>query len=103
MEKHITNMPRLVAVEVDMLFVKVIPVLGKKTTDEFAIGLIELFVSFFHKHEQLMFDGEPATVALTNSENMARDLVKFKTTPKHSSASNLAVRGIQAVEEQCWT
>ena len=31
---------------------------------------------------------------------MAGDLVKFETTPKHSSASNPAERAIQAVEEQ---
>ena len=34
---------------------------------------------------------------------MAGDLVKFETTPKHSSASNPAARAIQAVEEQSRT
>ena len=34
---------------------------------------------------------------------MAGDLVKFETTPKHSSASNPAERAIQAVEEQSRT
>ena len=34
---------------------------------------------------------------------MAGDLVKFETTPKHSSASNPVERAIQAVEEQSRT
>ena len=34
---------------------------------------------------------------------MAGDLVKFETTPKHSSSSNPAERAIQAVEEQSRT
>ena len=36
-------------------------------------------------------------------KNMAGDLVKFETTPKHSSASNPAERAIQTVEEQSRT
>ena len=43
-------------------------------------------------------------MALANKvNNMAGDLVKFETTPKHSSASNLAERAIQAVEERSRT
>ena len=43
-------------------------------------------------------------MALANKvKNMAGDLVKFETTPKHSSASNPAERAIQAVEEQART
>ena len=43
-------------------------------------------------------------MALANKvKNMAGDLVKFQTTPKHSSASNPAERAIQAVEEQSRT
>ena len=39
-------------------------------------------------------------MALANKvTNMAGDLVKFETTPKHSSASNTAERAIQAVDE----
>ena len=73
---------------------KVIPVLGEETTDYSATGLIKFIEGFFHKHVRLRCDGEPATVALANKvKNMAGDLVKFETTPKHSSASNpLSVR-----------
>ena len=40
-------------------------------------------------------------MALANKvKNMAGHLVKFETTPKHSSTSNRAERAIQAVEEQ---
>ena len=43
-------------------------------------------------------------MALANKvKNMAGDLVKFETTPKHSSASNPAERAIQAVEERART
>ena len=43
-------------------------------------------------------------MALANKvKNVAGDLVKFETTPKHSSASNPAERAIQAVEEQSRT
>ena len=94
----------LVAVHADLFFVKVIPVLGKETSDYSATGLIKFIESFFHKHVRLRCDGEPATVALANNvKNMAGDLVKFETTPKHSSASNPAERAIQAVEEQSRT
>ena len=94
----------LVAVHADLFFVKVIPVLGKETTDYFATGLIKFIEGFFQKHVRLRCDGEPGTVALANKvKNMAGDLVKFETTPKHSSASNPAERAIQAVEEQART
>ena len=94
----------LVAVDADLFFVKVMPVLGKETSDCSATGLIKFIESFFHKHVRLRCDGEPATVALANKvKNMAGDLVKFETTPKHSSASILAERAIQAVEEQSRT
>ena len=94
----------LVAVDADLFFVKVILVLGKETTDCSATGLIKLIEGFFHKRVRLRCDGESATVALANkAKNMAGDLVKFETTPKHSSASNLAERAIQAVEEQTRT
>ena len=83
----------LVAVDADLFFVKVIPVLGKETTDCSATGLIKFIEGFFHKHVRLRCDGEPATVALANKvKNMAGELVKFETTPKHSSASNPAER-----------
>ena len=83
---------------------KVIPVLGKETSDYSATGLIKFVESFFHKHVRLRCDGELATVALANKvKNMAGDLVKFETTPKHSSASNPAERAIQAVEEKSRT
>ena len=92
----------LVAVDADLFFVKVILLLGKETTDYSATGLIKFIEGFFHKHVRLRCDGEP--VALANKmKNMAGDLVKFETTPKHSSASNPAERAIQAVEEQSWT
>ena len=43
-------------------------------------------------------------MALANKvKNMAGDLVKFETTPKHSSASNPAERATQSVEELSWT
>ena len=91
----------LVAVDADLFFVKVI---GKETTDHSATQLIKFYEGFFHKHVRLRCDGEPATVALANNvKNMAGDFVKFETTPKHSSASNPAVRAIQAVEEQSRT
>ena len=94
----------LVAVDADLFSVKVIPVLRKETTDYSATGLIKFIEVFFHKHVRLRCDGEPATVALANKmKNMAGDLVKFETTPKHSSASNPAERAIQAVEEQSRT
>ena len=95
-------MPRLWLLStLDLFFVKVIPFLGKETAVYSATGLIKFIEGFFHKHEQLRCDGEPATVALANKvKNMAGDLVKFETTPKHSSASNPAARAIQAVEEQ---
>ena len=45
----------------------------------------------------LRCDGQEATVALANKvKHLAGDLVKFETTPKHSSASNPADRAIQA-------
>ena len=88
----------------DLFFVKVILVLGKETSDYSATGLIKFIEGFFHKHVRLRCNGEPATVALANKvKNMAGDLAKFETTPKHSSASNPAERGIQAVEEQSRT
>ena len=94
----------LVAVDADLLFVKVIPVLGKETTDYSATGLIKVIEGFFHKHVRLRCDGELATVALANKvKNMAGDLVKFETTPKHRTASNPAERAIEAVEEQSRT
>ena len=100
-EKYATT---LVAVDADLFFVKVIPLLGKENTDYFATGLIKFIEGFFHKHVRLRCDGEPATVTLENKvKNMAGDLVKFETTPKHSSASNPAERAIQAVEEQSRT
>ena len=43
-------------------------------------------------------------MALANKvKHLAGDLVKFETTPKHSSASNPAERAIHAVEEQART
>ena len=43
-------------------------------------------------------------MALANKvKNMTGDLVKFETTPKHSSASNPVERAIEAVEEQART
>ena len=94
----------LVAVDADLFFVKVIPVLGKETTDYSVTGLIKFIEGFFHKHGRLRCDGESAMVALANKvKNMAGDLVKFETTPGHSSASNPAERAIQAVEEQSRT
>ena len=94
----------LVAVDADLFFVKVILVLRKETSDYSATGLIKFIEGVFHKHVRLRCDGEPATVALANKvKNMAGDLVKFETTPKHSSASNPAERAIQAVEEQSRT
>ena len=37
-----------------------------------ATGLIKFIEGFFHEHVRLMFDGEPATVALGNKvKNMA--------------------------------
>ena len=78
--------------------------MGKETTDYSATGLIKFIEGFFHKHVRLRCDGEPATVALANKlKHMAGDLVKFETTPKHSSASNPAERAIQAVEEPART
>ena len=75
----------LVAVDADLFSMKVIPLLGKETTDYSATGLIKFIEGFFHKHVRLRCDGEPATVALANKvKNMAGDLVKFETTPKHS-------------------
>ena len=72
MEKQNT----LVAVDADLFFVNVIPVLGKETTDKSATGLIKFIEGFFHKHVRC--DGELATVALANKvKNMAGDLVKF--------------------------
>ena len=56
----------LVAVDADLFFVKVIPVLGKETTDYSATGLIKFIEGFFHKHVRLRCDGEPATVALAS-------------------------------------
>ena len=86
-------MPGLVVVDADLFFVKVIPVLGKETSDYSATDLIKFIESFFHKHVRLRCDGEPATVALANKVGiMAGDLVKFEATPKHSSASNPAER-----------
>ena len=94
----------LVAVDADLFFVKVIPVLGKETTDYSATGLVNFIEGFFHKRVRLRCDGDSATVALASEvKNMAGDLVKFETTPKHSSASNPAERAIQAVEEQSRT
>ena len=94
----------LVAVDADLFFVKVIPVLEKETTDCSATGLIKFIEGFFHKHVRLRCYGKPATVALANKvKNMAGDLVKFETTPKHSSASDPAEPAIQAVEEQSRT
>ena len=58
----------LVAVDADLFFVKVIPVLGKETTDYSATGLIKFIEDFFHKHVRLSCDGEPATVALANKK-----------------------------------
>ena len=76
----------------------------KKTSDYSATVLIKFIESFFHKHVRLRCDGESATVALANNvTNMAGGLVRFETTPKHSSASNPAERAIQAVEEQSLT
>ena len=94
----------LVAVDADLFFVKAIPLAGKETADYPATGLINFIEGFFHKHVRLKCDGEPATVDLANKvKNMAGDLVKFETTPKHSSASNSAERAIQGVEEQART
>ena len=99
--KYVTT---LVAVDADLFLVKAIPLLGKEPTDYSATGLVKFIKGFFHKHERLRCDGEPATVALANKvKHLVGDLVKFETTPKHSSASNLAERAIQAVEEQART
>ena len=69
-----------------------------------ATRLMKFIEGYFHKHVRLRCDGEPATVSLANKvKHMAGDLVKFETTPKHSSASNPAERAIQAVEEQART
>ena len=90
--------------DADLFSVKVIPLLGMETTDYSATGLIKFIEGFFHKHVRLRCDGEPAMVALANKvKQMAGDLVKLETTPKHSSASNPAERAIQAVEEQART
>ena len=90
--------------DADLFLVKAIPFLGKESTGYSATGLVKLIEGFFHKHVRLRCDGEPATVVLANKvKNMAGDLVKFETTPKHSSASNLAERAIQAVQEQART
>ena len=94
----------LVAVDADLLFVKAILLLGKEATDNSATGLIKFIEGFFHKHVRLRCDGEPATVSLASKvKHMAGDLVKFETTPKHSSASNPAERAIRAVEEKSRT
>ena len=63
----------LVAVDADLFFVKVIPVLGKETTDKCGTGLMKFIEGFFfHKHVRLRCDGEPATVVLANKvKNMA--------------------------------
>ena len=63
----------LVAVDADLFFVKAIPLLGKETA------------------------------GYNKVKHVAGDLVKLETTPKHSSASNLAERAIQAFEEQVRT
>ena len=87
----------LVAVDADLFFVKAISLLGKEATDYSATGLVNFIEGFFHKHVRLRCDGEPATVALGNKvKNMTGDLVKWETTPKHSSASNPAERATQA-------
>ena len=52
----------LVAVDADLFFVTVIPVLGKETTDYCATGLIKFIEGFFHKHVRMRCDGKPATV-----------------------------------------
>ena len=98
-------MPRLlVAVDADSVFRQSHPCSGKETTYYSAASLIKFIQGFFHKHVRLRCDGEPATVALTNKvKHLAGDLVKFETTPKHSSASNPAERAIQVVEEQART
>ena len=94
----------LVAVDADLFFVKAIPLSGRETTDYSATGLIKFIEGFFRKHVRLRCDEEPATVALANKvKHMAGDLVKFEMTPKHSSASNLAERAIQAFEEPART
>ena len=94
----------LVAVDADLFFVIAIPLLLKEATDYSATGLVKIIEGFFHKHVRLRSDGEPATVALANKvKHLAGDLVKFETTPKHSSASNPAERAIQAVQEQART
>ena len=93
----------LIAVDADFFFVRVIPLLGKETSDFSAAGLIKFIEGIFHKHVRLRCDGEPATIALANKvKHMAGDLVKLET-PKHSSASNPAERAIQAVEEKART
>ena len=46
----------LFAVDADLFFVKVIPVLGKETTDYSATGLIKFIEGFFHKHVRLWCD-----------------------------------------------
>ena len=81
----------LIAVDANFFFVRVIPLLGKETSDFSATGLIKFIEGIFHKHVRLRCDGEPATIALANKvKHMAGDLVKLETTPKHSSASNPA-------------
>ena len=73
---------------------------GNQATDYSATGLIKFIEGFFHKHVRLRCDGERASVALANKvKHLAGDLVKFETTPKHSSSSNLANRPVQAVEK----
>ena len=62
-QKYATS---LVAVDVDLFFVKVIPVLGKETTDYSATGLIKFIEGCFHKHVRLRCDREPAMVAVAN-------------------------------------
>ena len=100
-EKYATT---LVALDADLFVVKAVHLLGKEAPDFSATGLVKFIEGFFHKHERLRCDGEPATVALANKvKHLAGDLVKFETTPKHSSASNPAERAIQAVEEQART
>ena len=92
----------LVAVDTDLFFVKAISLLGKEAIDYSATGLVKFIEGFFHKHVRLRCDGE--LVALANQvKHLAGDLVKFETTPKHSSASNPAERAIQAVEQQART
>ena len=77
----------LLAVDADLFFLKVIPVLGKETTDCSATGLIKFIEGFFHKHVRLRCDGEPATVALANKvEHLAGVRVKHSSR-RHRSTS----------------